>query len=222
MLNVLSYFFIILFAVLTAFEVPYAVNFVAGGWKAYIPILIGVGCNIVLSIIPFFSKNKEHLQTLSHELTHWFVGILFFKKIHSLNVEQDTGSVVHSGGRFGRIFISLSPYCFPILTFFLLLLRFLVAKEYLWGYDIAVGLTLGFHIGCFRSQIGNHQTDITKIGLFKSYVFIVASWLFFFMIILFSVRTDLWSAVKMIFTGYWATLISFWDWIAGLFANVAK
>ena len=222
MFRVLSYFLVIVFAVLTACQLPAAVSGIKAGWQIYLPLLYGVGANFILSRISLFSRNQDHLRTLSHELTHWLVGLMLFKKIHSLNVEEDTGSVVHSGGRFGQMFLSLSPYCFPIFTVILLLLRFIIAKEYLFGFDIAVGMTLGFHIGCFMSQIGSHQSDITKYGLFRSYVYIAALWMFFFLVILFSVRYDLFYAVKDIFVGYWDTLNVFWDFCADLVDKIAK
>lgn len=221
-MRILSYILVIVFAALTASQLPAAVSGIKAGWQIYLPLLYGIGANFILSRIPLFSKNLDHLRTLSHELTHWLVGVMLFKKIHSLNVEEDTGSVVHSGGRFGQMFLSLSPYCFPIHTIVLLLLRFIIAKEYLFGFDIAVGVTLGFHIGCFISQIGSHQSDITKYGLFRSYVYIAALWMFFFLVIVFSVKHNLCYAFKDIFVGYWDSLNAFWDFCASLIAKIAR
>ena len=213
MRNVLAYILIIVFAVLSAFQIPDAVAMVCKKWQIFIPILCGMAGNAVLSFIPVFSKNKEHMRVLSHELTHWVVSLMFFRKIHTLNVGVSSGYITHSSGKFGDIFISLSPYCFPILTFFLLLFRLIIAKDCLVGFDVFVGLTLGFHIGCFASQMGPHQTDITNHGVVKSYMFIVASWIFFTLIILFSIRYNIWTSLKMICTGYWDTLVSFWNMI---------
>lgn len=213
MRNILSYILIIVFAILSAFQLPDAVALVCKRWQIYIPLFCGVVGNAVLSFIPIFSKNKEHLMVLSHELTHWAVSLLFFRKIHTLNVGENSGYITHSGGKFGDIFISLSPYCFPILTFFLLLFRLIIAKDSLVGFDIFVGLTLGFHIGCFASQMSIHQSDISSHGIPKSYMFIVASWIFFTLVILFSIRYNIMTSLKMICTGYWGTLTAFWDMI---------
>jgi hypothetical protein len=208
-MNVLAYILIVLFAALSVCQLPDALSAVTAKWQIFIPVLCGILANYLLSRISVFSKNKEHLRALSHELTHWIVGLMFLRKIHTLNVGERTGYVEHSGGRFGDIFIGLSPYCFPILTIFMLLLRLVIAPDFIWGFDVLVGLSIGFHIGCFSSQIGRHQTDITCRGVAKSYMFIVASWIFFLLLIIFSIRFNIWTAVKLIFVGYWDTLEAF-------------
>jgi NHS family xanthosine MFS transporter len=84
----------------------------------------------------------------------------------------------HSGGlRFGTVFISLAPYCLPLFTYPLLFLRELGATNSLYIFDIMIGVVTAFHIGCFRRQIGLHQTDITGVGVFRSALFIVAMWI---------------------------------------------
>lgn len=216
-MRVLSYPMVILFLILTAFQVPHVVSDAYAVWKMYTPLLGGMIGYFILSLLPFISKNKEHMMTFSHEMTHWVISLLFFHKLHSFQVGEETGSITHSGGRVGDLMIGLSPYCFPLFTIIFLFLRFMIIPDYLWGYDIFLGLTLGFHIACFANQTGLHQSDIRNRGVFKSALFIIAFWLFFTILILMGVRTNMFSAVKTIFIGYKESLIDFYDMVKGLF-----
>lgn len=213
-LNLICYILVIVLGFLSSMQLPAALVAIVPRWQFYVPVICGIAVNIALSRIQLTSKNKDHLRVLSHEITHWVVSLFFFRKIHSLKVGTNSGYITHSGGRFGDIFISLAPYCFPLFTIALLVLRLVIAKNCLWGFDVFVGLTLGFHIGCFASQISPEQTDISSHGVVKSYIFIIASWLFFSLLILYSIRYNLWGAFETMFAGYWKTLSACWGMIA--------
>ena len=175
---------------------------------------LGIAIYFVLSIIRLFNKNLEWLRTFSHELSHTVVGLMFLRKIHSFEAGQGEGVISHSGGlRFGTIFISLAPYCLPLFTFPLLFLRELSAANSLYIFDILIGLSLAFHIGCFRSQIGRHQTDITSVGVFKSYIFIFAMWIVNLTIILMSIRMGVLDAFKNLGIEYWENIREWSLWL---------
>ena len=175
---------------------------------------LGMAIYFALSIIRLFNKNLEWLRTFSHELTHTVVGLMFLRKIHSFEAGQGEGVMSHSGGlRFGTIFISLAPYCLSLFTFPLLFLRELSATNSLYIFDIIIGLTLAFHIGCFRSQIGRHQTDITSVGVFKSYLFIFAMWVVNLTIILMSTRMGVIDAFKNLGIEYWNDIREWSLWL---------
>ena len=122
----------------------------------------------------------------------------------------------HSGGlRFGTVFISLAPYCLPLFTYPLLFLRELGAANSLYIFDIMIGFTAAFHIGCFRSQIGTHQTDITSVGILRSYLFIFAMWVVNLTILLLSIRYGVIDAFKTLAVEYWSTVVSWWHIVVG-------
>ena len=214
-LRIFSYPLIILFLVLTALQVPHVVGDAYMMWKMYTPLIGGTVGYFLLSLLPFISKNKEHMMTFSHEMTHWVTSLMFFHKLHSFQVGEDVGSITHSGGRIGDLFIGLSPYCFPLFTLMLLFLRFMIIPDYLWGYDIFLGLTLGFHIACFCNHTGTYQSDIRERGIFRSYLFIVAFWLFFVILILVGIKSNMFLAIKSIFIGYWESLVDFAQIVRG-------
>lgn len=178
---------------------------------------VGIGMLVYWGIffLKVFQKNLEWLRTFSHELSHTIVGMLFLRKIHSFNAGEGSGEMVHSGGlRFGDIFISLAPYCLPIFTWMLLLLRELSAARSIYIFDILIGITIAFHIDCFRTQIGNYQTDIKNQGYTRSYLFIIAMWFINLTIILESIRRGLFEGLTHTFSGYWESICSFFAWVA--------
>lgn len=135
----------------------------------------------------FFIKNMELTKTFTHELTHTITGLLLFRRIHSFHAEERGNGVVWSSGNDNiRFMTSLAPYCFPIYTFPLLMLRCLIAQPFLPIIDILIGFSLGLHIVCFSEQTRNYQTDINQFPLWFSYVYILSVWLFDISIILLS------------------------------------
>lgn len=127
----------------------------------------------------FFVKNIELTKTFTHELTHTITGLLLFRRIHSFHAEeQGIGVVWTSGNDSIRFLTALAPYCFPIYTFPLMMMRCMVTPSLLPIMDVIIGFTIGLHIVCFREQIGNHQTDINQFPLWFSYIYIFSVWLF--------------------------------------------
>lgn len=168
---------------------------------------MGMAGYFLVTLIGIFNKNLEWLRTFSHELSHTIVGMMFLRKIHSFEAGIGSGVMSHSGGfRFGTIFISLAPYCLPIFTYLLLFLRVLGDQSSLYIFDIMIGVTLAFHIGCFRSQIGLHQTDITSVGTFRSALFIVAMWIVNLSVLLLSIRYGVFKAFKELAIAYYDSL----------------
>ena len=138
-----------------------------------------IGATIFPVMNKFFVKNMELTKTFTHELTHTITGILLFRRIHSFHAEEQGSGVVWSSGNDKIQFLtSLAPYCFPIYTFPLLMMRCLVTSSLLPIMDVIIGFTIGLHIVCFKEQIGNHQTDINQFPLWFSYIYIFSVWLF--------------------------------------------
>lgn len=174
----------------------------------------------LLRITPL-SRNESWAQTFSHELSHTVVGMMFLQKIHSFKAEEDTGEISHSGKGYGRIFITLAPYCLPIYTYAFILLRLTAASNMLYIFDILIGFTLAFHIICFWKQTRPYQTDIQRFGNLRSYLFIVAFWVFNASVILLSIRKGVVESVIYLFPRYWGHIVN-WsgqvvDWYKMLF-----
>ena len=134
-------------------------------------LLLLVGGSIFPLMNKFFVKNMELTKTFTHELTHTITGLLLFRRIHSFHAEEQGSGVVWSSGNDSiRFMTSLAPYCFPIYTFPLLMLRCLVAQPFMPIIDTLIGFSVGLHLVCFSEQTRNYQTDINQFPLWFSYI----------------------------------------------------
>lgn len=134
-----------------------------------------VAIGIILT--PFLERlvksNVLWFETFSHEFTHIVIALLFFRKVKSFHAEEENGVVYTSGvNQNGLIPMALAPYCLPIFTYLFLIVRTLVAFQGLWVIDIMIGISVAFHMGCFRHQTGKYQTDINQYPLYFSYAYI--------------------------------------------------
>ncbi len=149
-------------------------QFVLENHQLYLPFLYGMGGGFVVFYLLLFNKSTNLLwfQTLTHELTHALFNILFLNKMAYLFASAGKGGEVASRGSHNFI-ILLTPYCFPIITFFLVLVRPFLQASSLHTFDIIFGVTYMYHLLTFLQQATPFQTDITKCGLLFSYTFIV-------------------------------------------------
>lgn len=182
-------------------------GFVYANYTSYYWFLIGIGAYLVLGL--FFRKNRKWLQTFSHELTHTLVGMLYFRKIHSFTAERGEGVMSYTPSRYniGAVMISLSPYFLPIFTIFLLLIRHMIAGDSVYIFDILIGFTFAFHLGCFIAQTGSYQTDLQKHGLFFSYL-VIATWLTLNVsLVVLSIYSNLFPVLVGYFKAAWVDLV---------------
>jgi len=126
-----------------------------------------------LLFLIFYSRYKfEFLYTFLHEFTHLIFGIIFLKKIVRFKVARLKGEVVLSGTNF---IILLAPYFFPLLTFILLSVGFLLWEflkyKLIWYLTISlVGFSLMLHIVMTLKSLMVEQSDIKSNGYFFSFV----------------------------------------------------
>lgn len=113
---------------------------------------VSVGAVIYMVLRRLMKNNMSFLEVFSHEFTHTVVALLFNRKIHSFQAGEQAGVICTSGKRqYALIPISLAPYCFPIFTYLLLSIRWMLDFHGVWIYDILIGITICFHIYCFKT-----------------------------------------------------------------------
>jgi len=139
------------------------------------------------------------IETLSHEFSHSLAGFLMGRRIHSMHVEERQGNVVTSGPAWSRPFVSLAPYTLPFITYIGLAFRTLIAWKTTWLFDIIIGATMGFHLGCFTRQTGTYQPDINRFStLWFPFLYIAVWTVFNFNVI----AVSFWGS-KNFFTAIW-------------------
>lgn len=170
----------------------------------------GVGICVFCVIYRIVKHNFLWIETFSHELTHAFFALILQGRIHSFNANEGSGMMSHSGVmKWGLVPISLAPYCFPLFTYFLLSFRHLMDFHGKWVFDIIIGLTIAFHVTCFKKQIGNHQTDINQYPLLFSYYYIFVTWIVNLCIILVSFFPNMYKHSELVWYygyGMWSSL----------------
>jgi hypothetical protein len=192
----------------------------SGNWavmhhKVYMWFAIGFVAYLILKGL--LRKNLDFLETFTHELTHTIVGLSFFQKIHSFQATNGEGGVIyHSGKMQNNVFIALAPYCLPIYTFALLIIRLWVESKSLWIIDILIGLTVGFHFCTIKKDLSQSQPDIHGCGEIFSYLFIWAFILFHLTLIIWSLRNGIDGA----FVHWWNNLIYVYENINSLNINL--
>ena len=116
-----------------------------------------------------FNRQWHFLKTLEHELTHILVGLLFFKLPVGLRVTAyEGGSAKQLGvGSTGYTWIALGPYFFPTLPFMILIIGSLSGFN---GTNtiLASGVGTAFHLYSTWDETHTGQSDLRKVGLFKS------------------------------------------------------
>lgn len=174
--------------------------------KAYQWLIYGFAAYFIFRQLKVYARNEEWLQTLSHESSHAVVSMMFLHKIHSLNTTDDRGGVIFHSGRVGNLFISLAPYCLPVLTYVMMFLRLLGDAQMFYIFDIIIGFTLGFYVLCFIRQTRPYQTDIINVGYLRSTLFILTAWFFNATMILLTVRMGIYKAFLEVADLYWTRL----------------
>ncbi|HAM38358.1 MAG: hypothetical protein A2474_02750 [Elusimicrobia bacterium RIFOXYC2_FULL_34_12] len=114
------------------------------------------------------------IYIFGHELTHALWAIFFKGKIKEFNVSEKSGNVVITKTNF---FISLAPYFFPIYTFLIILLFYILAlffniSKYTEWLFLFVGITYSFHIFLTAESLTIGQSDVKKTGSIFSYIII--------------------------------------------------
>lgn len=182
---------------------------------------VSVGAVIYMVLRRLMKNNMSFIEVFSHEFTHTVVALFFNRKIHSFQVGEQTGVICTSGKRqCALIPISLAPYCFPIFTYLLLSIRWMLDFHGVWIYDILIGITICFHIYCFKTQMSCRQPDINQYPLLFSYFYIVTMWIINLCLILpaffpnmnghgtTQYHYGIWSCIYRLLENWWVTIES--------------
>lgn len=161
-------------------------------------------------------RNLLWFETFTHEFTHTIVAIMLLREVHSFHAEKSSG-VISTSGRVDwlRPVVSLAPYCLPIYTYPLLVLRSMMDFHGLWIFDIIIGMTIAFHVVNFWKDTSPRQPDINQHPFVFSYLYILTALCINFAIIWvaffphYNVFTSLWRLL----CAQWGNLIAVFQWI---------
>jgi hypothetical protein len=108
-------------------------------------------------------KSISAFSTLEHELTHSLFAVLTGNRVTGLRVTLTGGGHMRYEGTPNWL-IDVAPYFFPLGTICVMLaLPFVPALHGLAG-QVALGITLGYHLAAGWTQLHPEQTDLQKAG----------------------------------------------------------
>ena len=175
-------------------------------------------CFFVLSFVLFILiykfklrkilKNSDWVETFTHELIHLVFNLLFGNKVTNFSVSNLGFGKVEYYGK-SNFIISLTPYFFPIYTFFFILLNSLTIPKMNFLLDIFIGITFAFHILTFIRQISINQSDITKNGILFSFLTILVFNTFFITITILNINHRGYNAFVEFFDLFINTISSY-------------
>ena len=118
-----------------------------------------------------FYRSWCYLETLEHELTHLFIGLLFLKIPTGIRVSAHEGGEVRQigFGSTGQIWITLAPYFFPTVSIAVLIFAYFVQlnPSILLGI---LGWTTAFHLVTNWGETSFRQPDLQNAGILKSII----------------------------------------------------
>jgi amino acid permease len=120
-------------------------------------------------ILHFLFYKPIFMHVMAHEFTHALWALIFGGKVKSLNISEEGGSVTIDKTNF---LIILAPYFFPLYTFLVVLLYFIVDKKYIDFVIFFIGFTLSFHLVLTLFSIKQRQKDLKEVGILFSLSFV--------------------------------------------------
>jgi Peptidase M50B-like len=130
-----------------------------------------------------FRKQTSFWSIFKHEFTHNIFAIFTLNKPSSFSVQKGEGGVFEYSGR-NNFIITLSPYFYPTISSFVLLISIFDLKFKILFY-IILGVAAGFDLSSSIKDMHLHQPDLRKYGLLFS-ILAVSFGIIFFWGILFS------------------------------------
>jgi hypothetical protein len=117
----------------------------------------------ILSIGGRLYYNLQFFRVLRHELSHAIMALSFgsytqeMLVVNPIEKPGEPSYVLHHSPIGPGSLITLAPYCLPILTIPLLLLKLLPLSQFRHVVDFLIGLTLAFHYFSVMYEFGLRQ-----------------------------------------------------------------
>ncbi len=105
-------------------------------------------------------------ETFEHEATHALFGVMCLKPIRAFKATRGEGGYLEMEG--GNLLVRLAPYFFPTVVMVPLLLKPIVAAEFVPYVHAAAGAALFFHAVSTVHETHRRQSDLVRTGLILS------------------------------------------------------
>ena len=138
---------------------------ITGHWYNQVDLMFWVGfvSYIVLYRYVFSAKMwGSWLPTFEHELTHAIFALVTLHRVTDFHASYKKGGHIQYIGGEGNWLITISPYIFPTLLFFMILFfPYLKDQDWVWGI---FGVIFAFQYLSTYREIHAKQSDLQKVG----------------------------------------------------------
>ncbi len=153
-------------------------------------LLLFIALFIICSFFSYFYLNKkiQFWQVFAHEISHLIFALLFFRKITSFVVAENSGSVSYQGR--GNWIITLAPYTFPLIT--LVLLSFAtIGNYYTIPHKIIITASYSLYFSRMLADFSWKEPDLLKAGRVFSTLWVAGINVIIFLFILFYLQNEI-------------------------------
>ncbi len=140
-----------------------------------LPFSLSLLASSILSAL--YIKRNSFFLTFEHELTHLIFSLLTLSKVKAFYSGEGRGFVKITRSNF---LVSLAPYFFPTLSFFLLPLKLLIKPSLAWLFSALLGASFGYHIASNFKEINPSQPDLRQHGILFSLLAVAFFQIFFY------------------------------------------
>jgi hypothetical protein len=158
--------------------------FIFGHFKEYLPLFAGAGSYwLVWYLLKGKNWGSVWFATLEHELTHALFATLTFNRVISIKASWSNGGHVKYKGT-GNWLVTVSPYFVPTLALVVVIVGSFTGKHLASAIMVLTGFFLLYHIHTTWHQTHVRQSDIQKVGILFSLLFLPGANLFCFLCVL--------------------------------------
>jgi len=174
----------------TAIALGEQVAGIARGMGFLGPFLAGAAGYALLWQLLLRRLSISFFSTLEHEFTHCLFAWLTFNRVTGLKASLRGGGTTYYRGTPNWL-IQTGPYFFPTVSIALLAaLRFIPARFQGLAYAL-LGASLVYHLISTWAETHHRQTDLREAGLVFSLLFLPTANLFFYALVIASLRYGL-------------------------------
>ena len=174
----------------TAIALGEQVAGIARGMRFVGPFAAGAAGYLLLWWLLLRRLSISFFSTLEHELTHCLFAWLTFNRVTGLKATLRGGGTTYYRGTPNWL-IQTGPYFFPTLSIALLAGLRLFPAQYLWLAYALLGASLVYHLISTWAETHHRQTDLQEAGLVFSLLFLPTANLFFYALVIASLRSGL-------------------------------
>lgn len=180
--------------------------FIVTHFKQYLFLFLGLGIYwLAWHVLRGRNWGSTWFATLEHELTHALFATLTLNRVINIRAGWSSGGHIQYKGA-GNWLVTVSPYFFPTLALAVVVTACFLGKNFFPSTMLLTGFFLSYHVHSTWRETHGKQTDIQKVGLVFSWMFLPSANLLGYLLVLTLLPVDelyTLSIVKHIYRDLW-------------------